>query len=50
MEKLKLDVDAVSVESFDPRTAPPAALEDILRPSRLDACPSSRGCTEITSC
>lgn len=53
MEKLKLELDAIRVETF---AAAAEALDDAReamsgqRCSAVDACPSGRGCTEISPC
>ena len=57
MEKLRLDLDAIAVESFDVhdvRDERGTVLgNDFIsgrRCSAIDACPSARGCTEISPC
>ncbi|HEX8243680.1 MAG TPA: hypothetical protein VF541_09295 [Longimicrobium sp.] len=58
MEKLKLDLDAVTVETFTAAAVPMDDAGTVLarealsgsRCSAVDACPSARGCTTISPC
>ena len=58
MEKLKLDLDAITVETFAAAAAPSDDAGTVMareavsghRCSAIDACPSARGCTEISPC
>ena len=58
MEKLKLDLDAITVETFTAAAAPLDDAGTVLareamsghRCSAVDACPSARGCSIIAPC
>ena len=59
MRKIKLNLEALSIESFETAAAEQAEAGTVLahaRPtvngcgSEIDACPSSRGCTFIGPC
>jgi hypothetical protein len=52
MRKIKLSLDSLSVESFTTAAvrAEQGTVMAHVKPSANDACPSSRGCTEVGDC